>query len=53
MTIEEFVYDWNTIEPSFTAPGRHISIDDETCATVCSRLPSPNPRSNKNSNCFT
>ena len=30
MTIEELVYDWNTIEPSFTAPGRHISIDDET-----------------------
>ena len=30
MTIEELVYDWNTIEPSFAAPGRHISIDDET-----------------------
>ena len=30
MTIEELVYDWNTIEPSFAAPNRHISIDDET-----------------------
>src|ERR687892_527936 len=30
MTIEELVYDWNTIEPSLTAPNRHIGIDDET-----------------------
>jgi len=30
MTIEELVYDWNTIEPSLVAPDRHISIDDET-----------------------
>lgn len=30
MTIDELVYDWNTVEPSLTAPDRHISIDDET-----------------------
>ena len=30
MAIEELVYDWNTVEPSLTAPNRHISIDDET-----------------------
>ena len=30
MTIDELVYDWNTVEPSLTAPNRHISIDDET-----------------------
>jgi len=30
MTIEELVYDWNTVEPSLEAPKRHISIDDET-----------------------
>src|ERR687896_496551 len=30
MTIDELVYDWNTIEPSFPAPNRHIGIDDET-----------------------
>ena len=30
MTIEELVYDWNTIDPSFSAPNRHIGIDDET-----------------------
>ena len=30
MEIDELVYDWNTIEPSLTAPNRHISIDDET-----------------------
>lgn len=30
MTIDELVYDWNTIEPSFSAPNRHIGIDDET-----------------------
>jgi 2-isopropylmalate synthase len=28
--IEELVYDWNTIEPSLKAPGRHIGLDDET-----------------------
>ena len=28
MEIDELVYDWNTIEPSLTAPDRHISIDD-------------------------
>ena len=28
MTIEELVYDWNTIEPSLKAPNRHIGIDD-------------------------
>ena len=30
MTIDELVYDWNTIEPSFSSPNRHIGIDDET-----------------------
>src|ERR687896_2018758 len=30
MTIDELVYDWNTIEPSFPAPDRHIGFDDET-----------------------
>jgi len=30
VTIEELVYDWNTIEPSFSSPNRHIGIDDET-----------------------
>ena len=30
MTIDELVYDWNTIDPSFSAPNRHIGIDDET-----------------------
>ena len=30
MAIDELVYDWNTVEPSLTAPNRHISIDDET-----------------------
>src|ERR1051325_9937963 len=30
MTIEELVYDWNTIEPSLKAPNRRIRIDDET-----------------------
>jgi len=28
--IEQLVYDWNTIEPSFSSPNRHIGIDDET-----------------------
>ena len=30
MTTEELVYDWNTIEPSLTAPDRPIRFDDET-----------------------
>src|SRR5688500_18154480 len=30
MTIDELVYDWNTIEPALTPPNRHIGIDDET-----------------------
>jgi 2-isopropylmalate synthase len=30
MSVEELVYDWNTIDPSLTAPGRRISFDDET-----------------------
>ena len=30
MSIEELVYDWNTIDPSLIAPARHISFDDET-----------------------
>lgn len=30
MTIDELVYDWNTIEPTLTAPNRHIAINDET-----------------------
>src|SRR5215813_1067918 len=30
VTIDELVYDWNTIEPSFSPPNRHIGIDDET-----------------------
>jgi len=30
VTTEELVYDWNTIEPSFSAPNRHIGINDET-----------------------
>ena len=30
MSIEELVYDWNTVEPSLTKPGRKISFDDET-----------------------
>jgi 2-isopropylmalate synthase len=30
VTIEELVYDWNKIEPSFSAPNRHIGINDET-----------------------
>lgn len=30
MTIDELVYDWNTINPSFSVPNRHIGIDDET-----------------------
>jgi 2-isopropylmalate synthase len=30
VTIEELVYDWNTVDPSFAAPNRHIGINDET-----------------------
>lgn len=30
MTSDELVYDWNTINPSFSAPNRHIGINDET-----------------------
>src|ERR1041384_115436 len=30
VTIDELVYDWNTVEPSLAPPNRHISIDDET-----------------------
>ena len=30
MTSDELVYDWNTIDPSFSQPNRHIGIDDET-----------------------
>jgi len=30
VTSEELVYDWNTINPSFSAPNRHIGINDET-----------------------
>jgi 2-isopropylmalate synthase len=30
VTIDELVYDWNTIEPSLVVPNRHIGIDDET-----------------------
>ena len=30
MTTDELVYDWNTIDPSFSPPNRHIGIDDET-----------------------
>lgn len=30
MTIEELVYDWNTVDPSLSLPNRHIGIDDET-----------------------
>jgi 2-isopropylmalate synthase len=27
---EELIYDWNKVEPTAKAPGRHISFDDET-----------------------
>jgi len=30
LAIEDLVYDWNTVEPLFNAPGRRISFDDET-----------------------
>ena len=28
MSIEELVYDWNTIDPELTRPDRHIGLDD-------------------------
>jgi isopropylmalate/homocitrate/citramalate synthase len=30
MSLEELVYDWNTIDPALIAPNRHIGFDDET-----------------------
>ena len=30
MSLEELVYDWNVVEPTLTAPNRHIGFDDET-----------------------
>ena len=30
MSTSELIYDWNTVEPTSEAPGRHISFDDET-----------------------
>ncbi|MFN2530768.1 MAG: LeuA family protein [Pyrinomonadaceae bacterium] len=30
MAIEELVYDWNTVAPSYPKPNRRISFDDET-----------------------
>jgi 2-isopropylmalate synthase len=30
MSVEDLVYDWNYIDPSLHAPGRHIGFDDET-----------------------
>lgn len=30
MSAEELVYDWNKIEPTYLAPNRRISFDDET-----------------------
>lgn len=30
MPVEELVYDWNTVDASLQAPGRHIGFDDET-----------------------
>jgi 2-isopropylmalate synthase len=30
VSISELIYDWNKVAPSFPAPGRHISFDDET-----------------------
>lgn len=30
MSLEELVYDWNTIDPSLVLPNRHIGFDDET-----------------------
>ena len=30
MSVDELVYDWNTIDPDLIHPGRHIGFDDET-----------------------
>lgn len=30
MSVEDLVYDWNYVDPSLQAPGRHIGFDDET-----------------------
>ncbi|MDQ2974301.1 MAG: LeuA family protein [Acidobacteriota bacterium] len=30
MSLEELVYDWNTIDPTLIHPNRHIGFDDET-----------------------
>lgn len=30
MSASELIYDWNRVEPSFAAPGRRVSFDDET-----------------------
>ena len=30
MSLNELIYDWNTIEPQLEQPNRHISFDDET-----------------------
>src|SRR5258705_13673778 len=30
MSLEELVYDWNVVEPSFAAPNQHICFDAET-----------------------
>jgi isopropylmalate/homocitrate/citramalate synthase len=30
VTVEDLVYDWNTVDPSLSRPNRHIGIDDET-----------------------
>ncbi len=30
MSLEELVYDWNTVDPALIAPKRHIGFDDET-----------------------
>jgi 2-isopropylmalate synthase len=30
VTVEELVYDWNTVDASLQAPGRNIGFDDET-----------------------
>jgi 2-isopropylmalate synthase len=30
LSLEELVYDWNTIDPALISPNRHIGFDDET-----------------------
>lgn len=30
MSLEELVYDWNTVDPALILPNRHIGFDDET-----------------------